>query len=78
MVNEAIKTAKNPTTYFLNDGCQIRRPAAICITPRIFQTIGEMLDSNEHGGSRNERNLSAPTIKKRRLQIAVTIFRMFI
>ena len=73
-----MKTEKNPTMYFLNFGSQIRIPDANCIAPKIFQTVGEMLSANEQGGSKNNKNLSAPIIKKRRLQMPMMIFFKFI
>lgn len=72
-----MNTKKKPTTNFLNLGNQIRIPAAICMTPIPLQTIVEILSIKEQGGSRNDKNLSAPTIIKRRLQIATTIFKIF-
>jgi len=73
-----IKTEKNPTIYFLNFGSQIRIPDANCMTPKIFQTVGGILSANEQGGSKNNKNLSAPIIKKRRLQMPTMIFVKFI
>lgn len=73
-----MKTKKNPATNFLNLGNQIRIPAAICNTPKTFQTVIEMLSVNEQGGSKNDKNLSNPIMKKRRLQMAVIMFITFI
>lgn len=52
-------------------------PPEICKTPKTFQTTGEMLFIKEQGGSINPKNLSAPTIKKRRLQMPVMILLKF-
>jgi len=43
-----------------------------------FQIVGEILSCKEQGGSRNDKNLSVPIMKKRRLQIAVITFIIFI
>ena len=74
----SINTAKKPATYRLNWGNQIRMPAANCKPPNSCQTTGEIVAIKEQGGSKKEKNLSAPIIKKRRLQIAVIIVVIFI
>ena len=74
MENKSINTKKKPTTYLLNFGNQIIIPADICKTPSIFHIMGEILLINEQGGSKNAKNLSAPTIKNRIQQIARRIF----
>lgn len=73
-----INTAKKPAMFFLNLGIQIRIPEITCKTPMLFQIIGEMLFSKEHGGSKNPRNLSTPTDKNRMLQIPVIMLDIFI
>ena len=77
-IGHAWHTKKNPATYFLYAGIQMRTAAANCNTPNPFQRIGEILLSKEQGGSKNDKNLSKPTMTKRRLQIATMIFITFI
>ena len=72
------KNKKESCHIFLYWGNQINTPAAICNTPKAFQTIGDILSIIEQGGSKKDKNLSAPTIKKRILQIPTMIFVMFI
>lgn len=69
---------KNQATYFLNFGSQIRTPPAICNTPKNFQSGREILFIKEQGGSKKLKNLSAPIIKNERLQMAVSMFEIFI
>jgi len=64
--------------YLFNLGNQISTPAIICKTPKNIQTADGMLLAKEQGGCKNDKNLSNPIIKKRRLQIAVIIFIIFI
>lgn len=73
-----IKTKKNPAIYFLKLGSQISNAAAICMTPKIDQIIGEILLSSEQGGSRKDKNLSIPIIKKSILQRPTMILDKFI
>jgi len=56
-----MKPVKKSATGFLNLGSQIKKPAESCITPNIFQTVGEIESCKEQGGSINIKNLSAAT-----------------
>lgn len=73
-----MKMKKKPATYLRNLGNQMRTPAASCKTPSNFQTVEGILSIKEQGGSKNKKNLSAPIIKKRRLQIVTIILVIFI
>ena len=52
-------------------------PAVIWETPNIFHKVVGILVAKEQGGSKNIKNLSAPIIKKRRLQIPTIKFEIF-
>ena len=65
-------------TGFLNFGSQRSMPAAICITPKIFHTVDGILPISEQGGSKKNKNLSAPIMKNIRLQIPTRILLKFI
>lgn len=72
-----MKSVKNPATALRYFGININIPAANCMTPKVFQTIGETVSISEQGGSMKFKNLSAPIIKKRAAHIPAMMFERF-
>jgi len=77
-MKKSMYRTKKPTTNFLNLGIHISIPPAICDTPKMIQAVVGIVSSREHGGCRKCKNLSAPIMKKRRLQMPTMILVIFI